>query len=243
MLTATRYIGCMENGLTRPQAFECDDGNEYVIKYKENPVGIKVLVNELIGNRIANLLGLPVPMGTLIYTPAQVITDSSIKEGIHFGTLLIPYTFRNPPLNIIESAYNVNCITGMYVFDNYLANHDRHEGNIVLGIRYHGNQIIMIDHSHCFGKPQWTDAELLELTDEGKIITRGIYKKIAHIITGQNSLDKWLDRLESIKEEQLISIINEIPIEWNIAPQDRGALLFYLKNRKWRVRPLLTSAL
>lgn len=243
MLTATRYIGCMNSGLTKPQAFECDDGNQYVIKFKENPAGIKVLVNELIANRIANLLGLPVPLGTLVYIPSHVITEPSLQEGIHFGTLLIPYTFRNPPLHVIESSYNVDCIPGMYVFDNYLANNDRHDENIVLSIRYHGNQIVMIDHSHCFGKPQWKDTELIELNDYDKIITRGIYQKIKHIITAQNSLDKWLGRLEKIEEEQLFSIVDEIPGEWDIASEDREALLFYLINRKQKVRPLLSPAL
>lgn len=242
MLKATHYLGCMGKGLTQPQAFVCDDGYQYVIKFKENPVGVKVLVNELIANRIANLLGLPVPMGTLIYTPAQVITATTFQEGIHFGILMIPNILRHPPLALIEGAYNVDCIPGMYVFDNYLVNPDRHYGNIVLCTRNFGNQIILIDHSHCFAKPQWTDVELRELTHYDKILTRGIYQNIAHIITGQNSLDRWLDRLENIAEEQLVSIVNEIPREWNITSQDREALLFYLTNRKRRLRSLLTSA-
>ena len=242
MLYAVRYIGSMGKGLTKPQLFECDDGNHYVIKLKENPVGTKVLVNELIANRIGNLLGLPVSLGNLIYIPSQIIKMEPFQEGIHFGTLVSPHILRNPPLKLIERAYNFDCIPGMYVLDNYLTNADRHYENIILCIKYYGNQIALIDHSHCFFSPQWTPPELLSLTNYDNILTRGIYSDIAYLVKGPDPFEGWLTRLESIPEEQLISIVNEIPREWDIVYEDRDALLFYLIHRKRKIRFLFTSA-
>ena len=31
VLYAMRYLQCMGNGLTKPWAFECDDGNQYLL--------------------------------------------------------------------------------------------------------------------------------------------------------------------------------------------------------------------
>lgn len=241
MLHAVRYFGSMGKGLTNPQLFQCDDGNNYVIKLKENPAGTKVLINELIANRIGNLLGLPVSLGSLIYIPTPLINIEPFQEGIHFGTLVSQHILRNPSLQLIEKAYNIDCIPGMYVLDNYLTNADRHYGNIILCNKFYGNQIVLIDHSHCFFKPQWTSLELLSLTNYEKILTRGIYSDIAYLVKGPAPFEEWFNTLENVPEEQIVSIVDEIPREWNIANEDKDALLFYLIHRKRKIRVLFTS--
>ncbi len=39
----------------------CDDSNYYVVKFQNNPQGVRILANDLLGARLAAGLGLPMP--------------------------------------------------------------------------------------------------------------------------------------------------------------------------------------
>jgi len=43
-----------------------DDGRYYIVKFQNNPQHVRVLANELLANRIAERIGLPVPVTELI---------------------------------------------------------------------------------------------------------------------------------------------------------------------------------
>jgi hypothetical protein len=232
----------MPVGVTQSQLFECNDGKLYVIKLKDNPLGVKVLVNELIANRIAQILNLPVPIGNLIWIPPELaVVPSIMQEGKHFGTVLADNALNNPPLDLIEKAINADCIPGIYVLDNYLANSDRHKDNIMVHQTDSGNNILLIDHSLCFESHQWSVEHLHMLVSTVNAMRYYLHQEIAYLVSGTAPFDLWLDILENIEKEQLEDIINEIPSEWNIIEEELEALLLCLISRKVKIRPLLTS--
>lgn len=57
----TRYIMPLREGGSLPALAEADDGFKYVLKFRGSGHGTKVLVSELIGGQIAQLLGLRIP--------------------------------------------------------------------------------------------------------------------------------------------------------------------------------------
>lgn len=56
-------------GGAQSHLMRCSDGNYYVVKFQNNPQHRRVLVNELLGTRLASRLGLPT-------TPVEVVDVS-----------------------------------------------------------------------------------------------------------------------------------------------------------------------
>src|SRR5260370_18412165 len=68
MLQALEQIRRMRGG-AQSQLMRCSDGCYYVVKFQNNPQHRRILVNELLGTRLAGRLGLPI-------TPAEIIDVS-----------------------------------------------------------------------------------------------------------------------------------------------------------------------
>jgi hypothetical protein len=77
----------------------CSDGNYYVVKFQNNPQHRRILVNELLGTRLASRLGLPT-------APAEVVEVSA--ELIRFEKL--------------GEVGNLHDFAGMLVFDKWTCN-------------------------------------------------------------------------------------------------------------------------
>lgn len=245
VLSARRYVKAMGTGVTQAQLFYCTDDKHYVTKFKDNPEGVKVLVNELVVNRLALMLQLPVALGKFVNIPPELVVLHNniphLREGKHFGTVYADNSFDNPPLNLIETSLNVDCIAGLYVLDNYIANGDRHKGNIMVCQTNFGTNILLIDHSHCFTGPRWTAESLRALAGSIKPMNCQVHIELAHLVSGESPFDKWLGILENISNEQINAIIDEIPSEWNISEDEKSAIVEFLVVRRYSVRPLLVS--
>ena len=76
----------MPKGVTRPIGCCLQDGTEVVVKYPNNPFGNGVLVNELIGACVGDLINVPAPEYGLCYLSEEVICTSDLygpfDEGI-----------------------------------------------------------------------------------------------------------------------------------------------------------------
>ena len=49
-------------GGSQSRLMRASDGNHYVVKFRDNPQGSRILANELLASRLAEQLGLPVPL-------------------------------------------------------------------------------------------------------------------------------------------------------------------------------------
>ena len=58
LLDIVRIDGIIEEGVTTPIRCRLSDSSDAVVKYPRNRFGIEVLVNEWIGNCIADTIGL-----------------------------------------------------------------------------------------------------------------------------------------------------------------------------------------
>src|SRR5260370_9084895 len=73
MLRALEQIRRMRGG-AQSHLMRCDDGYYYVVKFQNNPQHRRILVNELLGTRLAARLGLP-------SVPVEIVAVS--EELIH----------------------------------------------------------------------------------------------------------------------------------------------------------------
>jgi HipA-like kinase len=72
MLRAIEQIRRMR-GSAQSHLMRCSDGNYYVVKFQNNPQHRRILVNELLGTRLASRLGLPTASVNVVEVHEELI--------------------------------------------------------------------------------------------------------------------------------------------------------------------------
>jgi hypothetical protein len=259
MLRALEQIRRMRGG-AQSHLMRCDDGYYYVVKFQNNPQHRRILVNELLGTRLAARLGLPtVPVEIIAVsdelirlTPelAMEMPRSRIpcQPGLQFGS-----RFPGDPRQLtlhdflpdeqLREVENLHDFAGMLVFDKWTCNtngrqtvffNDRGPATEQAVTRY---KTKMIDQGFCFNAGEWNfpDAPL-----------RGLYarNRVYLGVTGMESFAPWLTRMETqMTERALDEITRAIPPEWYADDYDAVmALLEQLHRRRQRVPDLILEA-
>jgi hypothetical protein len=125
--------------VTGPALMRCSDGHYYVVKFQNNPQHRRVLVNELLGTRLAGRLGLPtvpvsvvdVPQELIRLTPELCIETPRARipcvPGLQFGSRY-PGDPRRMTLHDflpdekLREVDNLHEFAGMLVFDKWTCN-------------------------------------------------------------------------------------------------------------------------
>src|ERR1700676_313784 len=259
MLYAIEQIRRMRGG-AQSQLMRCSDENYYVVKFQNNPQHRRILVNELLGTRLARRLGLPTTPVEIIYVSGELIrltpdlclemprTRVPCQAGPQFGSRypgdprrLTLHDFL--PDEQLRTVENLHDFAGMLVFDKWTCNTNGRQTLFLRKCdadpdstdgRY---RTLMIDQGFCFNAGEWNfpDAPL-----------RGLYarNRVYEGVTGRDSFGPWLERLEKrITERVLHEAMQEIPPEWY--DDDLDALMRLgeqLYTRRTRVPELLLAA-
>ena len=129
----------------------------------------KQLVNELVATTLGRYIGLPIPKGYLLRARPEDLPDSNIlkafgQEALVFGSASMehPSLARRFTLNTNDAwewlKDNCKILSEAIVFDELVANTDRHQGNLLVGKK---GAVWLIDHSHCFTGPNWVIPDLV----------------------------------------------------------------------------------
>lgn len=127
------------------------------------------LVNELFATTLGRALGLAIPQGCLVRARPSDLPESPLlavqsAEVLLFASLetAVPDLKRRMkaegPTAIASLFTHWLDWTSCMTFDEWIANIDRHPGNILFG---GPGEIWLIDHSHCFTGPQWNPPDLV----------------------------------------------------------------------------------
>ena len=73
---AVQHVRRMRGG-AQSHLMRCTDGYYYVVKFQNNPQHIRVLVNDWLGTRLAEMIGLPVPVADVVDVHPWLIEHSS----------------------------------------------------------------------------------------------------------------------------------------------------------------------
>ena len=65
------------NGGTQSQLMRCSDEHYYVVKFQNNPQGVRILANELLASILAKTLGLPVAETAIVDVDAKLICHTA----------------------------------------------------------------------------------------------------------------------------------------------------------------------
>ncbi|MFW2351097.1 HipA family kinase [Qipengyuania sp.] len=144
----------------------CTSGGILSAFIKDLP--LRQLVNELIASTIASHLDLPVPTPILAVAKNETFNATNVPYG---GDAHLVFASSaadaRPVLQILSDAGRANEVYEilanwerlgeLYGFDSWLANVDRHRGNLLMGGE---GDLWMIDHGHCLTGPTWNARDL-----------------------------------------------------------------------------------
>ena len=138
MLRALEQIRRMRGG-AQSHLMRCDDGYYYVVKFQNNPQHRRILVNELLGTRLAARLGLPTVPAEIVAVSEELVrlTPELAMElpraripcqpGLQFGSRypgdprqLALHDFL--PDEQLREVENLHDFAGMLVFDKWTCN-------------------------------------------------------------------------------------------------------------------------
>jgi len=243
---ALEHIRRMPGG-SQPQLMRCSDGGYYVVKFRNNPQGRRVLVNELLGTLLAARMGLPTaPAATVEVTDPliRLTPDLSIElrdgrppcaAGLHFGSRYLGTPKDSASSMCIwphGSVENSPDFVGMLLFDKWTCNTD---GRQVVFVRkqerFYRYKAYMIDNGFCFGGEAWKFADAPR---------RSLYRnaRVYEEITGFDSFEPWISRLE---HEFNLELLREaaacIPACWLAGDEaEFSQLLQRLNRRRQKIR-------
>jgi hypothetical protein len=138
MIKALEQIRRMRGG-AQSHLMRCSDGSYYVVKFQNNPQHRKILVNELLGTRLASRLGLPTAPVEVVEVGAELIrltpelcielprSRTPCAAGLQFGSRY-PGDPRQMALHDflpdekLREVRNLHDFAGMLVFDKWVCN-------------------------------------------------------------------------------------------------------------------------
>jgi len=243
-------------GRSHPWLLWCDDGCYYVVKFQNNPQHPRILANEMLASRLAQMIGLPVPAPAVVVIPPELVEGEPALEfnsgnrsercvaGLHFGS-----RFPGPPEQTIVVDFLpdmllrrvdnlVPLFVGGFVFDKWTCNCD---GRQVVFFRHKDGTAyaysgLLIDQGFCFNGGQWNfpDSPIRSLYPR-----RAVYDSV----TGLQSFEPFLSRIRSLDLPNIEGCLADIPSEWCLPdPQGLHALVKRLYTRRGRLADLVIDA-
>ena len=244
---------------SQPIIFYDDSDIPWVVKYQNNPQGLRVLVNEWISSPLAKLLGLPTPDVDLIDIPEPLIVANRIpantsllngplmQAGISFGSQFVDPNFCPPQPSHISNLVNADVLPAMVVFDTWVINADRtnNQGNVlvspVLPIGSGQFKFHMIDMGFIHS-PHWNVSLLTSIRDHPNIYSMN--PLLMCYLQGPLAVARfrhYLDRLEGLNVSEIWRIVQSIPPEWKVSDDEMDALYSFLIHRKNLVRSIIQT--
>jgi len=193
---AVQHVRRMRGG-AQGHLMRCSDGNFYVVKFRNNPQHLRVLANEMLATRLAERVGLPVPVTEVVevdewlveHTPELSIqlAQNTIRcqAGLQFGSRYVVSPLEGQvldylPVEMLGLVRNLETFAGMLVLDKWTGNANAGE---------------------------WTFPDYP---------LRGVYARneVYEGVRGWESFEPFLSRIEHIEEDAVWSVTGEIPPEW-----------------------------
>jgi hypothetical protein len=240
ILNAVGYVRRMRGG-SQPHMLTVSDGHDYIVKFLGNPQGNRVLANELLATRLAQSIGLPVPIPAIVEVPDELIQKHRLlrfdlgrntrapEPGLQFGSRVISsaYDFHPEP----QSCVNHQAFAGMLAFDKWTSQMDGRQA-----VYFRRGQewfTTFIDFGYAFGANKW---EFLDVPWRGLSFNRDVYKWSRN----WDSFQPWLSRIEDLSMDVIQQAAKDIPAAWYDGDQtELNILLEQLVQRRGQVRNLI----
>jgi hypothetical protein len=230
----------------------CGDGHYYVVKFRNNPQHLRVLANEMLATRLAERLGLPVPVTEVVEVDEWLVEHTPelhiqlqhnvmrCVSGLQFGSRYVVNPMEGQvwdyiPVEMLGRVRNLETFAGMLVLDKWTGNANGRQAAFWRKSREKLYTASFIDQGYCFNAGEWTFPD---------IPLRGVYARneVYAAVRGWDSFEPWLTRVERLAEEIVWSVVNEIPPVWyESESEELEKLARTLIARRGRVRELIAA--
>ena len=227
------------------------DRKLWVVKFQNNPQHLRVLANELIATRLAAAVGLTVPVSDVVEVTDWLVANSAdmfvelprgererYKAGLQFGSqfvggLMPGQVVDYMPEQQLDEVRNLAEFAGMLCIDKWAGNCNGRQAVFERKPRERKYRATFIDQGFCFNAGDWTfpDSPL-----------RGVYQRnrVYERVTGWESFEPWLSRVEAMKAATLWEIAEAVPPEWYGGDTTEiERLMGQMIRRQSRVRELI----
>jgi hypothetical protein len=257
-LTACRHVRKMRGG-AQSHLLEADDGNFYIVKFRNNPQHRRILVNELVSAVFLNYLQISSAKAEFIYLTSDFLAQNpdiyihlgtrriQVEPGWHFGsrhpgnpTLMAVYDFV--PDTLLSGVSNLADFLAVLVFDKWMANADGRQC-VFFRARIEDWQAVvrqafvavMIDHGFVFNGPNW---DFTESALQGLYPRKLVYDSVHSL----EDFQPWLDQVMHFPEEVVDKAYRQVPPEWLEGDEDQlEQLLERLLRRRDRLPDLISD--
>ena len=248
---AVQHVKRMRGG-AQSHLMRCEDGHYYVVKFRNNPQHERVLANEFLATKLAERVGLPVPMAEVVEVPAWlaehtleltiVLGTQTIRceAGLQFGSRYV----LNPaegrvldwlPIELFGRLRNIDAFAGMLALDKWTGNANGRQAAFWRKGRERKYTATFIDQGYCFNAGDWTFPDFP---------LRGVYTRneVYARVSGWSSFEPWLSRIEKLEEDAVWRVAQEIPPAWYGSAWDAlEGLVQRLLDRRALVRELISA--
>jgi hypothetical protein len=246
---AVQHIRRMRGG-AQGQLMLGADGQVYVVKFQNNPQHMRVLANEFLASRIAAAAGLTAPESELVEVSSWLVENTPELEmdlgktrvrcmaGLQFGSRFVGGLMPGQvvdylPEEQMAEVKNLAEFAGILALDKWTGNANGRQAVFARKQRERRYRAVFIDYGYCFHAGEWRFEDLP---------LRGVYYRndVYRAISGWESFEPWLTRLESMAAETVWAAANEVPPEWYGGDvSEMEALVEKLLARRCRIRELI----
>jgi hypothetical protein len=246
---ATQHIRRMRGG-AQGQLMLAADSNLYVVKFRNNPQHVRVLANELLASRLALAAGLTAAEPEIVEVSQWLIDNTPemrieyghghepCTDGLNYGSrfvggLMPGQVIDFMPEEELAQVRNLQEFAGILALDKWTGNANGRQAVFVKRPRERRYRAFFIDLGYCFHAGDWKFDDLP---------LRGVYYRntVYRSVTGFDSFEPWLTRLETLPPDTIWAAANDIPPDWYGGDiNDLEALVEKLIYRRRRIRELI----
>lgn len=212
-VNVTRYILPLREGGSLPALADADDGFKYVVKFRGAGHGTKALISELIGGKIAKVLGFRIPELVFINLDeafGRTEGDEEIQDllqasrGLNLGLHFLSGALTFDP---IMTKINAETASRIVWLDAFLTNVDRTARNTNMLIWH--KELWLIDHgASLYFHHTWTGWEKYAITPFTQIKDHVLLPFASDLINADNKMR------EILTDTIIKGIVDLIPDDW-----------------------------
>jgi hypothetical protein len=248
---AIQHVKRMRGG-AQGHLMRCDDGHYYVVKFRNNPQHERVLANEFLATRLAERVGLPVPVAEVVDVTPWLVEHTAeltivlgsnvirVEAGLQFGSRFVVspvegQVFDYLPPEMLDRVRNLETFAGILALDKWTCNADGRQAAFWRKLREKKYSASFIDQGYCFNAGEWTFPDFP---------LRGVYPRneVYAAVSGWASFEPWLSRIEKLEDDWVWEVAQTIPPIWYRDSWDElEGLVRNLIERKTIVRELIQA--
>lgn len=249
-LTAVSYLKRMRGG-AQAHLLQADDGNAYVVKFPNNPQHVRVLANEMICARLANAIGLPVPIPAFVQVSEKFVTRTPeltiqyagrtipCECGWCFGSQHVAAGYDAQVVDVLTEGQlarvrNLEVFLGALVFDKWTCNVDGRQVVYCKRPRQQNYRTTLVDNGYCFNAGEWR-------FDDAPIRGTFAWNLPYLCVSGWESFEPWLSAVMNLSSDAIFRCASELPSRWIgcDATQALDRLMAELIRRRTKIPELI----